>query len=430
MPNDEWETFVKDPRTKCKYGENCYQKNPEHHKTYKHPPKTQKAAKNTREKNRFSPFTRKPKAAETKNDQTSEHDQLETDKKGEEKSEVMQDNKQVPSSSVVLNNPPDVEDLPVKLPDSIKFYDTNADPKLFKDLFLVDMPQDFLKFFECLNKDNSIEKMLASVGLQLIGPFDLLLGKLPMVDDNNLYLVHWRFFFDPPEFQAILKRKGASQFHIGYYRDSPEEKPVFLASNDSEKDCRILPVAENIFGAVYLYLQNEKKKSPFTAMACQKLIDLMKKTADEEKFSLEAYTMKKRQGKLIARTLHGAGIIVPYNKKTQLGYRNLAETDENLKKIFTSIKEATSHDEKQKALSDLQPVITYADIAVDECDFGTGLEAGIDLFCSGLKELQSRALSSLTSVYNLLNREAFSKIIQAHLKYRRKGSNLSILDFK
>ncbi|KAL0884164.1 hypothetical protein ABMA27_016172 [Loxostege sticticalis] len=427
MPDDEWQAFANDPRTKCKYGENCYQKNPEHHKTYKHPPKTTKAIKDSREKRRFSPFTRKPKDSETKNHEKNEPGKLGGNKNGDVKSEV---SKEISSSSYAVNDTSDVDSVSVTLPDNLKFYDKNVDEELFKDLFLVDMPLDFFKFYEFLNKDSSIEKMLVSAGLQLIGPFDLLLGKLPMVEDKDLYLVHWRFFYDPPEFQAILKKKGPSQFHIGYYRDSPEEKPVFVASNDSEKDCCITPMAENIFGAIYLYLQNEKKKSPFTAMACQKLIDKLKKTADEMKFSLEAYSMKKRQASLMARTLHGAGIVVPYNKKTQIGYRNLVETDENLKKIFKKIKEASNQTEKDKALSELQPVITYASIAVDECDFGTGLEAGVDLFCSGLKELQPSALSTLTSVYDLLNRDAFSKIIRAHLKYRRKGPNLSIVDFK
>lgn len=51
-------------------------------------------------------------------------------------------------------------------------------------------------------------------------------------------------------FQAVLKKKGKSEYHIGYYRDDPSEKPVFLASNDSAKDCLITPIAENIFGAV------------------------------------------------------------------------------------------------------------------------------------------------------------------------------------
>lgn len=34
----EYEKYVKDSRTACKYGTKCYQKNPMHHKKYKHPP--------------------------------------------------------------------------------------------------------------------------------------------------------------------------------------------------------------------------------------------------------------------------------------------------------------------------------------------------------------------------------------------------------
>lgn len=50
--------------------------------------------------------------------------------------------------------------------------------------------------------------------------------------------------------QAVLKKKGKSEFHIGYYRDDPQEKPVFLARNDSASNYTITPIADNIFGAV------------------------------------------------------------------------------------------------------------------------------------------------------------------------------------
>lgn len=80
--------------------------------------------------------------------------------------------------------------------------------------------------------------------------------------------------------------------------------------------------------------------------------------------------------------------------------------------MFKQLQEAKSQAEKDKVLSELQPVITYASIAMDECDFGTGLEAGIALFCSGLKELETSALKNLEVAYLLLQREAFGKIIQ------------------
>lgn len=84
----------------------------------------------------------------------------------------------------------------------------------------------------------------------------------------------------------------------------------------------------------------------------------------------------------------------------------------NLKKLFSKLKLAETQQEKDNILSELQPVITYANIAVDECDFGTGLEVGIDLFCSGIKELQSSALNSLQAAYRLLKRDVFLKILQ------------------
>ncbi|KAL4709325.1 hypothetical protein ACJJTC_007057 [Scirpophaga incertulas] len=418
MPNDDWKSYVHDPRIVCKYGAKCYQKNPEHHKNYKHPPQKFAMVNNSRNKKRYSPYTKR------NNDQHAESSNKEEAKKDiESMSQRLEDFTTDFSQEA---SPSNIKFEKFSIPENLKYFEN--DREVIKQQFLVHMPDDFYKFYESLNDNNNIEKTLGSVNLQLIGPFDVLLGKLPILDNKDVYLTHWRFYYDPPEFQAVLKKKGNSQFHIGYYRDDPDNDPVFLAKNDSAKDCKIIPIAKNIFAAVYIHLQSEKNVSPFMAMACQKVIEKLKIAAEKYNFPLEEYNMKHRQADIITKTLHGAGIVVPYNKKTQLGYRNLTETDANLKKIFTRLKEATDQNEKDKILSELQPVITYANIAVDECDFGTGLEAGIDLFCSGLKELEPSALSCLKSAYSLLNREVFSKIIEAHIKYRRLSSNLSVLD--
>lgn len=97
-----------------------------------------------------------------------------------------------------------------------------------------------------------------------------------------------------------------------------------------------------------------------------------------------------------------------------------------IKELFNKLRTASSETEKDKILSELQPVITYANIAVDECDFGTGLEIGIDLFCSGLKILEQNALNSLVSTYTLLKRTTFAKIIQVCLfsNIHTQGSSL------
>lgn len=58
-----------------------------------------------------------------------------------------------------------------------------------------------------------------TLDLKLVGPFEILAGahKISKSPQPNFHL-HWRYFYDPPEFQTILLGSDASQHHIGYYR--------------------------------------------------------------------------------------------------------------------------------------------------------------------------------------------------------------------
>lgn len=62
-----------------------------------------------------------------------------------------------------------------------------------------------------------------TLGLQLVGPFDILAGahKNSKNPQPNFHL-HWRYIYDPPEFQTILQGSEDSQHHIGYYRYSKQ----------------------------------------------------------------------------------------------------------------------------------------------------------------------------------------------------------------
>ncbi|XP_047517988.1 histone PARylation factor 1 [Pieris napi] len=410
--SSEWKEYKQDPRIICKYGAKCYQQNTDHHQTYKHPPQLKAKNKDDKKNKRFQPYNKKN-----------------TDVKVIANCSTLQEDKsdEIVPGAMTVNTATQIDLMSIIELDNLTYYSKEFDNNIYKECFQVEMPDDFFKFFECLNEESSsVEHLMASVNLEMIGPFDLLLGKLPKLEDKDLYLVHWRFFYDVPEYQAILKKKGKSELHIGYYRDNPKEKPTFLAKNDSAKDYMITPVSDNIFGAVYWFLQNEKSSSPFMSIACQKLSEKVKKWAESNGYSIEEFDKRTRIKNMTCKTFHGAGIVVPYNKKTQLGYRKLVETDANIKKMFKKLEEVTEDVAKNKILSEIQPLITYSSIAIDECDFGTGLEAGVALFCSGLKELQSSALSLLTSSYSLLKREEFAKIIQVHMKYRRKGPYMAL----
>ena len=51
-----------------------------------------------------------------------------------------------------------------------------------------------------------------------------------------------------------------------YSRDSPQEAPVFLASNCAGEGPKITPLADNIFGAVYQHLAKVKTPVKFFSL--------------------------------------------------------------------------------------------------------------------------------------------------------------------
>ena len=78
-------------------------------------------------------------------------------------------------------------------------------------------------------------------------------------------------------------------------------------------------------------------------------------------------------------------MVVPYNKNTEVGYREIPETTTSLKKILGKIveshKDDADEDAKNKAFDALQELVTNVQFANDEGDPGMGLELGnLDFF--------------------------------------------------
>jgi len=71
----------------------------------------------------------------------------------------------------------------------------------------------------CLLLLLSIDAFLPSLGLQLVGPYDVLAGKtMRHTGSSSSYLCHWRYYYDSPEFMTIIRGDDKKQFHLGYYR--------------------------------------------------------------------------------------------------------------------------------------------------------------------------------------------------------------------
>ena len=96
--------------------------------------------------------------------------------------------------------------------------------------------------------------------------------------------------------------------------------------------------------------------------------------------------------------------------------------------MFKKIVESKSEKERDDNFEPLQELITLIQFANDECDYGEGLELGMDLFTYGEKTFHSTILNLLPLAYDLLRRPEFGKIIIAHLKDRRHSADLSELE--
>ncbi len=93
--------------------------------------------------------------------------------------------------------------------------------------------------------------------------------------------------------------------------------------------------------------------------------------------------------------------------------------------MFGRIADATSDADRDKAMDSLMELISLVQFANDECDYGEGLELGLDLFTFGGAVFHGSVLNLLPLAYELLGRGEFKAVIEAHLKDRRYSANLS-----
>ncbi|KAK9305670.1 hypothetical protein QLX08_003435 [Tetragonisca angustula] len=456
---EEFRAYREDVRIPCRYGAKCYQKNAVHHEKYKHPPMKgtgngkaprRKAMNQKRKKgddSRASNDSPQKKIQKINDEITNsycnlhiatciESSALEDDDTACEITEKLENSHDADSAEnsgdlVTIASLLQVGGINVR---NGKILTATA-REVIPYLFLLEMPEDFFHLYEfCENicKGDPLNA-LKDLNLQLIGPYDVFREEFinGKVENKEALLRHWRYYYDPPEFQTVIRENGKDGLHFGYWRDDASEKPVFIAKNKAGVNCVIEPVAENIFGALDVYFELRLKLvTPFEKIRVAQLHQRLKSFASSKKITIEKRTasMQAREKQTVTRTFHRAGIVVPYNKKTQLGYRDLAVTDSELQKLLKQIENAPM-EVKKTLTSKLEEVIRLATIAADECDFGTVLELGHDLFCSGVPFVKSKALNLLSLAYSLLQRPQFFEILKSHLKDRRKSLDLSVVRF-
>ncbi|XP_035206058.1 histone PARylation factor 1-like isoform X2 [Stegodyphus dumicola] len=376
----------------CKYGFSCYQKNPEHHKKFTHPVQIENVS--------FPKTVNGDSVFKLEN----ENEQVEN----VESTQALQSKKE----------PRNIENEELSTAETVKE-------------ILKSMPEDFFDFWNFCSTVNKSkpEDAFAELGYHLVGVYDILAKKL--LDDKKVVLhCHWRYYYDPPEFQTVIKLDGGDLYHIGYFRDDPSELPSILAANNAALDAKLTLVGDNIFAAMNAELIKGIKKVKPKKMKekFSKIQENLQKFAKEKRYSLEVKTAKTkaRDKKVVTKSFHGLGIVVPF--KNDIGYRPLPDSNANLKSMLKKIVDAESDAKRLEREESLDELITNVHFANDECDYGMGLELGIDLFCFGHPYFHSHILNLLPLAYDLLKRPKYSEIIKAHLANRREGGQLDDLE--
>lgn len=461
-----------DYRQMCKYGVNCYQKNPMHHQKFKHPSKEAEKPE-TEEVEQEAKDEPKPEDLKEEEPKTEEED-AEADSKEEPKVEEVPKEKEDEDEKGEEGDAEAVEPPPAKRartePEEprtdgkslsvAELAGLSAKDRIRLAYGGMEMPPDFFEFWKFavnVNRANPLEAFVPTLGLRLVGPFELMADdswilKKETVLQNDL-MCHHRYFYDPPEVQTVVVSTDPdSTFHLGYFRDCPKELPAFIsASGGTTKEekvtdgfsnrARIQMVGDNLFGAVFNLIKKIMLEAdPFKQTAINKLKESLHVTAcqpQEHDFSLEAKTpkMKARDKIKVTQTFHGAGLIVPYNKETQVGYREIPESTASLKKIFRNVVQAETQDKADSALDVLQELITNVQFANDEGDPGMGLELGLNglLMAPGDVEGGSgRLVSSIrhltTVAYDLLDRDVFAEVVKAHLIRRQADKDKFVME--
>nr|SVE75951.1 EOG090X0BAY [Daphnia hispanica] len=388
----------------CNYGEKCYQKNSYHLQKFRHPHKDRIV---------------KPEP--------------ELQKKPDEIRKYL-----MPSGSMEMKKQEKIDagNTPPRIAEQENEYqgnvgDNNELPfspldvkENIKQKFLVEMPDDFYKFWsfcQSISQQNTLD----SLGLKLVGPFEL----LDQTKESNSrvksekLLTQWRFYYDPPEFQTVMVGDLSKGYHIGYFRDDPNEVPAFVCSNTESEGCVVTPMSDNLFSAVCQVISlGVKKSDPFKKSQLTTLKKQLEDWASKNGILIEPQSqiLKIRKKRMVAKTFYECGIVVPVDRKTKVGYREIPETNANIKKICKKIVESPNLSEQNKNSDALQELVTYVQYANDESDYGMGLELGLDLLAFGGEVFHPTILHLLGVAYELLERKEFAVILKAHLNNRRR----------
>jgi Uncharacterised conserved protein (DUF2228) len=277
-------------------------------------------------------------------------------------------------------------------------------------VFHLKAPQSMFDLWEICQSVNPSEpgKALEPINMRLVGPFDFLANKKSLTDGST-----WRYFYDPPEYTTCIISTLNPTLHWGWFRDNPGDLPCAIFENDSKIDCKFKPTHRTIFGPINDAIKRLDSNHPLVYAFASVSVDSTGPPGAE-------FLVRKK--KILGQTINGFGVVVPYDKERDVGYRKLSVNQTQLISIFQKIKNA---EKEQRNTKPLEELINWVNIANDECDFGMGYELGCNLLCADTPYsdlvFSKAAMLVLKNAYKLIGggRDLFVHVLEELITTRK-----------
>ncbi len=281
----------------------------------------------------------------------------------------------------------------------------------------VSLPEELLLFWDFAKSIRPLEPLNAledSLGIHLVGAFEILSGKFDHYSGGIPISLHWRYSLDPPEFFTLLAR-GEERWHAGYYIDAPAGKSYCVASYAANNGLQFDFDGRSLFSAVERYLDEKDLIDEVEGNLSEAELEENKNACDKVRKALRKYkplAEKIQVGKrnVVEKTIDGVGVVAAKNA--------VGEIDKSIKKRLPHM--VRSDTEYEKVMQEAIRLQALGKAA-------TALKLAKDLWQVGDEPQMRNAAAVMAEAYKKLARQPFEKILVDHLAYLNREW-LDILD--
>ena len=285
-------------------------------------------------------------------------------------------------------------------------------------LYGFDFPDDLFRFWEFANRLSPLDPLSAfadTLGVMLVGPYEVLSGRFDHRSPHRSLLLHWRYHLDPPEFFTVLAGE-TDQLHWGYYFDAPPHGSGCVSSYYAADAFELTALGDDLFQAIRLEveaqshdckeyrIEDPEHSAEYTARI-ERLDGLRGAVrtyaTDDRPENGEVYVEKYqraigRAAAAVARTSDGMGVVAPPET-----YRPLSLPDKKLRSYLRK------HDDPRE-------VVEEARQALREGFPATALKLGKELWPLGGEQRTAYAYELLDAAYAALGRETLRRVLRTH----------------